>query len=366
MKIQSDLADVFLCWSEFDWLMIKSILCKIIHLVWSSPSCKLLALSNRLKLLFWNNWICRRFGVMNKTRNGCSYFDISGTPSAERRIIGSCLVIIFLAVISLNSLLLSKLYSIRKKARGDWLFILLSISDLCVGILSVPNLFLKILNFEGITKFTIPCLAFINLSYFPVSLSWILGTTVALDRCFIVLYDVRYEFWVTRKRLFLVVFFMIISDIAVTVTATLINDYRISQFVSMLFQIWCIFLLICLYMRLVWFVYFKKRKMKESINQSQKNTGNLTRTIIYIFICQLICNLPFTVNLVVFRINRQYEKREIENRMNYWASALGFCNSFLNSVILMSNASFKNRINERRRKDVSLRKNKIHRKETEI
>ena len=303
---------------------------------------------------------------MNKTRNSCSYFDISDIPSAERRIIGSCFVIIFLAVISINNLLLFKLYSIRKKTRGDWLFVLLSISDLCVGLLSVPNLFLKILNFEGLTKFTIPCLAFINLSYFPVSLSWILGTTIALDRCFIVLYDVRYEFWVTQKRLFLVVFFMIVSDIMVTVTATLINDYGISQFVSMIFQIWCISLLIFLYLRMVWFVYFKKLKMKASINQS-KNTGNLTRTIIYIFTCQLICNLPFTVNLVVFRINRQYEKREIENRMNYWASVLGFCNSFLNSIILMSNASFKRRVNERRRsKDVSIRKNKIHRQETEI
>ena len=293
---------------------------------------------------------------MNKTRNGCSYFDISDIPSVERRIIGSCFVIIFLAIISINSLLLSKLCSIRKKTRGDWLFILLSISDLCVGLLSVPNLFLKILNFEGITKFTIPCLAFINLSYFPASLSWILGTTIALDRCFLVLYDVRYELLVTQKRLYLIVVFMIVSDIAVTVTATIINDYHISQFVSMLFQIWCISLLICLYIRLVWFVYFKQRKMKGSINQIE-HTGSLTRTIIYIFICQLICNLPFTVNLVVFRINRQYEKREIENRMNYWASALGFCNSFLNSIILMFNGSFRKRVNERKRsKDLNIRK----------
>ena len=72
----------------------------------------------------------------------------------------------------------------------------LSIADLSVGIIAVPNICFKILLFETL-PWVIPCRLFIFFLYFPTSISWLLVIVAALDRCFLVLCPINYSTWMT-------------------------------------------------------------------------------------------------------------------------------------------------------------------------
>lgn len=88
---------------------------------------------------------------MDDNITSCSYFNIQYLGSTERIIIASTFILISLTIVLTNSLLIYKLYLIKRKSRANLLFLTLSLVDIFVGLLAAPTMFVKITSFEGIT-----------------------------------------------------------------------------------------------------------------------------------------------------------------------------------------------------------------------
>ena len=276
---------------------------------------------------------------MDDNITSCSYFDIQDLGSTERIIIASTFILISSAIVLTNSLLIYKLCIIKRKSRANLLFLTLSLVDIFVGLLAAPTMFAKIISFEGI-NWILTCETFLYFIYLPSYLSWILVTVIALDRCLIILYDIKYQYYVTTKRLLVTVCVIIVSQIPlVAFVYAEVMDYSVTQVLGSIFLSSCFFSTVFAYIRLGWFVYYKQRKIAPNKYSRNKSINRLTRTILYTFICQIICNLPSTVIMIVNRVSGLYEDRIIENRGSYWAMALVFANSFLNSLILLVNGT---------------------------
>ena len=88
------------------------------------------------------------FKVINIIFNGCLYFDLTDLKTWERSIIAGAFGLIFLMIVSANSFIIYKIYSLKRKTRANLLFAALSISDFFLGIISVPAMVFAIFKFE--------------------------------------------------------------------------------------------------------------------------------------------------------------------------------------------------------------------------
>ena len=263
----------------------------------------------------------------------CSYLDLKEVPSTEKIIYVTCFIMIFSGIISTNSWLIHKIRSLKNRTRTDLLFIVLSIFDLAVGIIALPNMCLKILSFEKILTWAMPCREFIFLLYFPTSISWVLITVIALDRCFFVLFDKSYTILITRKRLCGIVILLIVCGLATVLPVVLSNNIDAIQILAAIFQISCVLLISCSYLVIACYFYYQNRQVKRNVFQNRWRK-NPMRIIIYVVICQMICVLPLAVMLIIL----------VKSRLNYWALILAYSNSAFNSLIYMRSSCFKERV----------------------
>ena len=280
------------------------------------------------------------FWVMNITVNGCSYFDLTDLTTWERSIIAGAFGLIFLMIVSANSFIIYKIYSLKRKTRANLLFVALSISDFFLGIISVPTIILDIFRSEGLLIFKLHCKIYRYLSYTPTGITWSLAIFIALDRCFFILYDIKYESRVTKRRLFWILIFIVAFNLFTSAMISVSDNYSSIQIYGSTFSATLITLTVVAYIRLLWFVYYKQRQIKANKRYKTKTINRLTRSIMYIFICQIGCILPSTVIMAINRSSGSYEDRVIKNKWNYWTKALVFSNSFFNSLILLFNGTF--------------------------
>ena len=299
-------------------------------------------LKQRKKLLLTIFWI---MGINNDI---CSYFDMQDIPSFERIIYGACFFMIFWGIILTNSILIHKIRSVRNRSRLHLLFTVLSIFDLAVGINAVPNILLKILNFEEVLTWTMPCRGFIFLLYFPTSISWFLITVIALDRCFLIFFRRNHEEVITNGRLCGILTSLILLGLAITLAVVLTNNIYVAQLAATMFQFSCVLLISYSYLLIACNYHYQNREVEGRFFHINGRRSP-TRIIVYIVICQMICVLPLTVILIIFLINRNHEEKSTKNRWNYLALILAYCNSIFNSLIVICSSSFNERVNESRR-----------------
>ena len=285
---------------------------------------------------------------MNVINDICSYLDITDIPQTERIIYESCFIMVFSALMAANSLLLYKMYYMTKRTRGDVMSAVLSIADLSVGIIAIPNICFKILLFETF-PWVIPCRLFIFLLYFPTSISWLLVIVAALDRCFLVLCPISYSIWINNRRLCWIVIISIAYMFIVTLVVLLTDNKKVVQLAAAIFQTSCILLILCSYMLLICYFYYKKSQMKGKIFR-RKCKSSLTRNIIYIIICQVICVSPLTIILFVLQ---NHEEEVVKYRMNYLPLIFAYSSSFTNPLITMRNECFKERLRKNRKNNNS-------------
>ena len=269
---------------------------------------------------------------------------------------------VFSALMAANSLLLYQMYSMTKRTRGDVMSAVLSIADLSVGIIAVPNICFKILLFETL-PWVIPCRLFIFFLYFPTSISWLLVIVAALDRCFLVLCPISYSTWINNRRLCWIVIISIACMFIVTLVVLLTNNKKVVQLAAAIFQMSCILQILYSYMLLICYFYLKKRQMKGKIFR-RKCKSSLTRNIIYIIICQVISVLPLTIILFVLQ---NHEEEVIKYRMNYLPLIFAYSSSFINPLIVMRNECFKERLCKNRKSNNSRGKAiELYHQETKI
>ena len=246
--------------------------------------------------------------------------------------------IIAVVTVIANGLLMYKLLEKKQKRRTDKLFIILSLSDICVGLVSVPvtSLPFFITDFEILCKLS-PSLIFFF--YFPYIFSWTIVIIISIDRVLIVTRCHMYQKFVTMNVLYFLIAFLLLKDILSVIFMSLYLDplefsNKFLQFTLLFIESLFIFSTVISYLYLFYFVKSKSKKMRpfrHTLNQYEKR---LTVKIIVIFICLVIFTMPQFIGIIFtfyFDVKSPTNKRNIV----YWKAIILYANSSVNAIILL-------------------------------
>ena len=258
--------------------------------------------------------------------------------SVDVLILQICCVFTGIAIIISNSILLYILFKKRCKTRADKVFIILSCSDIIVGLFSVPiiSLPLFIRNFDtlGFTMFLIWNFS----AYFPYCFSWTLIIIIAIDRVLIITKGYIYTKYVPMKVLYRVIIFCLLFILAIVILtiAEKITKYnsRIMIYVQLALEICFIIITVVAYIYLFFFVQSKSRKIRNKRHGGINFNKNLTMTVTYTYICLLFFTLPHFVLIAILHSGAVKDVRVSVN-VFYWGIILPYSNSYANAFIIL-------------------------------
>ena len=124
---------------------------------------------------------------------------------------------------------------------------------------ALSNISLKILDFEEVLTWTMPCRGFIFLLYFPTSISWFLITVIALDRCFLFLFRRNHEELITNDKHCGIVTSLILFWVTITFAVVLTDNIYVIQLAATMFQFSCVLLISYLYLLIACYCHFENR-----------------------------------------------------------------------------------------------------------
>ena len=255
-------------------------------------------------------------------------------------------VVIAILIIVTSSLVVKNIYDKTNRTRADSMFILLSISDIGVGVLSMTALgvsyghFGKLLYFYYY-HFSIVPLAITDFCYnFPYTFSSILTTVIAIDRLFFITWQTSYKHIITEMRLKRIVALLFVISIGAGCVSVYYNlPDRCCDIVHIIRWIWTGIMIVSLtavifaYMRIIIFVRKGSKTMLVYEHSNSKSNRRLSTTIFLILICQVICLVPYIILhfLLVLGIFRPYVIAEP------WVIMLRNCQCFCNGLIWLNN-----------------------------
>ena len=255
--------------------------------------------------------------------------------TAEEIIVQILFILLFIAILFTNTSLLWCLCSLRKKVRETNLLIIQSITDISVGLFSLPLVAWEVFKIPRTVGCSVPCEILIVFHYFPHIFSWMLTIIIAIDRWLVVTKGSKYKNVVTTRKLLkiLLALFFFTAGLSVLQLAFTLNVRTIMKVVI---EIILILVTIALYLHLLHFMRKRTRIVKphSGINFSKR----LTKTIIWIFFCQVFLTAP---QLVYFFIIIPYGTVEnlasrIKAKLIYrWMLILRYSNCFTNALLLL-------------------------------
>ena len=253
-------------------------------------------------------------------------------------------VLCAIAIIVSSALVLRHIYRKVRRSRADLLFIVLSISDIGVGSLSQTSL-----GIYGMLS-RIHChitrelqYSVIFLLFFPYTFSYTVTTIVALDTLFVVTKQHSYTNFITKRRLMYILVFFFATTIALCywlVLVILAEARFIGAYITYTaFNIALSITIIGAYIFILCFAFSHSKNASHCKSNGNRDFKRLTKTIMFIFVSQVICSFPFQMCLSVPNI-------PLPALIVPWVVILRNASSLFNGIILL--------LGERRK-----RKNKI-------
>ena len=253
------------------------------------------------------------------------------------------LTMVSVTIFTTSSMVIHQTLETKKKCpRIKSIFIILSVSDITVGLLSLPvhGIFWYFQQKQPDIPFVI--IAFqIFFGNFPYSFSFLITMVIALDRLFVVTLQQKYKNIVTGKILKLATAVLFLLTLSYTSTNSyyllLIDKDNIALIdaLSIGYNSACMIgetIIICAYF---YILFFASRKFNEThISKHchiKKNGRRLTKTIMFIFISQSLCNLPYsTFWLIPMNL-------PIQLKASPWLSIIRSSQCFCNALIFLMN-----------------------------
>ena len=192
----------------------------------------------------------------------------------------------------------------RRLSRPNMLFMALSISDIGVGLITVPALgvhgmldYKTKMSENKTTRF-----ATVFFKTFPFNFSYIVTTVIAIDRLLVMTMSKRFENVITKKRLLFIILWLFTIAVASAYVDTHLNQKnhlfkiaakRFGIFNVSLYSFGTI-IIICAYIYLLHYVYRQDNKLRRHRHEKQNKIiqKTLSKTILCILTSQIICNLP--------------------------------------------------------------------------
>ena len=267
----------------------------------------------------------------------CGHDEDSDT--ADFIILKASVVLITISNIILNSLLIWKIYTSNKKTRTNTMFLILSVSDLLIGLISLPMFCFTLFHLSSLPIYISECNLNLFIMHLPLYCSWYWTVAIAIDRLFIIKYNIKYESVISKKILLRSLLIVLIVFISILILFFFVRQRVETIIAASVFQLLLTATILVTYM---YILYYSRRKLHAFENNEMTETNKLqrrqaslrlTRTIFYIFRSQVILALP--VPIINFIYMEHWGDPELERKLRYWTRALFFSNSIANALILL-------------------------------
>ena len=253
-------------------------------------------------------------------------------------------VLCAIAIIVSSALVLRHIYRKVRRSRADLLFIVLSISDIGVGSLSQTSLGINEMcrrihcHITSELRYSV-----IFLWFFPYTFSYTVTTIVALDTLFVVTKQHSYTNFITKRRLMYILVFFFATTIALCYWLVYVMSDKArpieASITYTVFNIALSITIIGAYIFILCFAYSHSKNASHCKSNGNRDFKRLTKTIMFIFVSQVICSFPFQICWSVPNI-------PLKALIVPWVVILRNASSLFNGIILL--------LGERRK-----RKNKI-------
>ena len=259
-------------------------------------------------------------------------------------------VLISLLIVSSSSLVIYRIINAQvEKVKYDFAFIILSISDIGVGLFSVP--LTGIAWYYGRTSQNMPSVARIGkrfFLYFPFSFSCLFTTVIAIDRLIVIRLPAKYKNLFTPKRLKVIAIILFLISAIISSTFT-IRTYSIESrryitiwvsyilhFFLMITGTFCTVVVILTHLYVLYFA-LRRSDLKILRNNYSRNYSwrRLTNTITCICISQSICVIPYLLLRIVSLNSRIHLKLFLD--IKPWLGILTYSQCFCNALIILRN-----------------------------
>ena len=250
-----------------------------------------------------------------------------------------------LVIIISNGALLNALLKRKSKSRADKVFIILSCSDIGVGLFSVPvtSLPLFLRDWELLCTLS-PLLRFFN--YIPYSFSWILIIIISLDRVLIITKGHIYKKNVTLKILYGIITLSISIIFVIVVsflneTSSLREVRHVMLYIQLAIEVCFIIITIAAHIYLFYYVRIKSLIIVKRRHGGADIDKKLMMTVTYTYLCLLLFSFPHFIGVVI-RSSWAINDPKAERNVQYWGNILAFSNSYGNAFIILYNNRDKN------------------------
>ena len=265
------------------------------------------------------------------------------------------IVVISVLIVSTSSLVIYQITKVpAKKVRSDFAFIILSVSDIGVGLFSVP--LQGILCHYDKHSQNPPLIASIAgrfFELFPYNVSYPFTAVIAVDRLLVITLALKYKNLVTPSilKVIAVILFLISVTISSTLTIRAYNVesrryitqwvHNLSQWVVVIVGTICIVVVILTHLYILHFA-LKRPDIKNLRKHYGKNNTEkrLTNTISFICITQLICVFPYLI-LRFLQLNCHISHKRYLHILP-WSSILAYCQRICNGLIILRNKKPRN------------------------
>ena len=259
-----------------------------------------------------------------------------------------CIVLISLLIVSSSSLVIYQIIKTQaKKAKYDFAFIILSVSDIVVGLTSVPMVGIR-WYYARILQDMLMSVVSIFFQCFPYNFSYLFTVAIAVDRLIVIRLSPKYKNLFTPRMLKVIAIIMflitITSNSILTITAYNFQSSRCITFsVHYIFPVLlnslcaiCTVVVILIYLYILYFALKSPDLNVISENRSKScNRKRLTSTISWICISQLICVIPFLLFQILVLNGCIPDK--LFSDINPWLTILIYSQCFWNAVIIHKN-----------------------------
>ena len=248
-------------------------------------------------------------------------------------------------VIVTSCWVLKYVYLKKRRSRTDLLFAITSISDIGVGLLTVP--------FEGVN---VGCRTFVDCSasitylmnaflFFPL-FSYFITVVIAIDRLLLITKHYKYKKIVTTARLKIIVAFLFFFNVGIVffVLYDLMYLQRHFNFFNIIML--CIMVVLPLtivvaYTYILCYVYRRSNAISHCKVSGKNNNKKIVKSIMLILISQIISILPILSLQFLFVLDIFYNfiNDDIEpyHFLSSWFLIVQNCQFFLDGMILFIN-----------------------------
>ena len=260
------------------------------------------------------------------------------------------IVVISLLIVSTSSLVIYQITKApAKKVRYDFAFIILSVSDIGVGLFSVPlqGILCHYDKYSQNPPF-IASIAGRFFELFPYNVSYPFTAVIAVDRLLVITLALKYKNLVNPAILKVIAIILFLISVAISSTLT-IRAYNVqsrryitqwvhnlSQWVVVIAGTICIVVVILTHLYILHFA-LKRPDIKNLRKHHGKNNTEkrLTNTISFICITQLICIFPYLI-LRFLQLNCRISHKLYLDILP-WSSILAYCQCICNGLVILHN-----------------------------